>query len=375
VSWFQWVAIAGSLDQWRARLPTLPLTALSWVSHDGRSWFALVLWSIRKAKSGQLVEDHPTRCRRLRRERPATAGGSPLGRWARFSQVPYYKELKEMNTNHERNTSLPTRRNLTLIYALSSIIAILMAAASVTGLLHRAVIYPTDDLLQSFVSNDVVNLLIGLPILLGSMWSARRGKLIGLLLWPGALFFVLYNYMVYVFAMPLNVAFLLHLTLVTLSAYTIIGLIASIDGEAVQQRLTGSVPERVAGGILAGLGLLFFVRVIGVIVSALTSQTPIAETELALHVSDFLITPAWVIGGVLLWRRKEFGYVTGLGLLFQASMLFIGLIIFLLLQPFLTAAPFVLADVVVIFILGLICFIPFALFVRGVVSGRRSSPM
>jgi len=106
---------------------------------------------------------------------------------------------------------------------------------------------------------------------------------------------------------------------------------------------------------------------------ALTSQTPIAETELALHVSDFLITPAWVIGGVLLWRRKEFGYVTGLGLLFQASMLFIGLIIFLLLQPFLTAAPFVLADVVVIFILGLICFIPFALFVRGVVSGRRSS--
>jgi len=280
-----------------------------------------------------------------------------------------------MNTNQERNTSLPTRRNLTLIYALSFIIAILMAAASVTGLVHRAVIYPTDDLLQSFVSNDVVNLLIGLPILLGSMWSARRGKLIGLLLWPGALFFVLYNYMVYVFAMPLNVAFLLHLTLVTLSAYTIIGLIASIDGEAVQQRLTGSVPERVAGGILAGLGLLFFVRVIGVIVSALTSQTPIAETELALHVSDFLITPAWVIGGVLLWRRKEFGYVTGLGLLFQASMLFIGLIIFLLLQPFLTAAPFVLADVVVIFILGLICFIPFALFVRGVVSGRRSSPM
>ena len=120
---------------------------------------------------------------------------------------------------------------------------------------------------------------------------------------------------------------------------------------------------------------MFFLQVIGVIVSTLTSQTPIAETELALHVSDFLIAPAWVIGGVLLWQRKELGYVTGLGLLFQGSMLFIGLIIFLLLQPFLTAAPFVLIDVVVIFIMGLICFIPFALFVRGVVSGRRSSPV
>ena len=195
---------------------------------------------------------------------------------------------------------------------------------------------------------------------------ARRGKLIGLLFWPGALFFVLYNYMVYLFAMPFNVAFPLHLALVTLSAYTITGLIASIDGAAVRQRLTGSVPERIAGSILAGLGLLFFLRVIGVMINALTGQAPISETELALHISDFIITPAWIIGGVLLWRHKEFGYVTGLGLLFQASMLFIGLIVFLLLQPFLTAAPFVLADVVVIFIMGLICFIPFALFVRGV---------
>jgi len=279
-----------------------------------------------------------------------------------------------MNTNQERNASLPIRRNLALIYALSFIIAILMAAASIAGLLYRTAIYPTDELLRSFVPNDVVNLFIGLPILLGSMWLARRGKLIGLLFWPGALFFVLYNYIVYVFAMPLNVAFLLHLALVTISVYPLIGLVASIDGKVVQQRLTGAVPERLAGGVLAGLGLLFFLRVIGVIVNALTSQTPIAETELALHISDFLITPAWVIGGVLLWQRKEFGYVIGLGLLFQASMLFIGLIIFLLLQPFLTTAPFVLADVVVIFTMGLICFIPFALFVRGVVSNRNSSP-
>jgi len=279
-----------------------------------------------------------------------------------------------MNTNQDRNASLPLRGNLTLTYAISFIIAILMVAASVAGLLYRTVIYPTDELLRSFVSNDAVNIFIGLPILLGSMWLAWRGKLIGLLFWLGALFFVLYNYIVYVFAMPLNVAFLLHLALVTLSVYTLIGLVASIDGKAVQQRLTGAVPERLAGGVLTGLGLLFFLRVIGVIVNALTSQTPIAETELALHTSDFLITPAWVIDGVLLWRRKEFGYVAGLGLLFQASMLFIGLIIFLLLQPFLTTAPFVLVDVVVIFTMGLICFIPFAFFVRGVVSNRNSSP-
>jgi len=277
-----------------------------------------------------------------------------------------------MNTNQGLSASLPLRRNLTWIYTVSFIIAILMAAASVAGLLYRTVVYPTDDLLQSFVSTDVAILFIGLPMLLGSMWLTWRSKLIGLLFWPGALFFVLYNYIVYVFAMPLNVVFLLHLALVMLSVYTLIALLANIDAKAVQKALTGVVPNRLAGGILAGLGLLFFFRVIAVMVNGLTSQAPIAETEFALNISDCLTSPAWVVCGVLLWQRKAFGYVTGLGLLFQASMLFIGLIIVLLLQPFFTTAPFALVDVVVIFFMGLICFIPTGLFVRGVVSGHNS---
>jgi hypothetical protein len=64
--------------------------------------------------------------------------------------------------------------------------------------------------------------------------------------------------------------------------------------------------------------------------------------------------------------------VAGLGLLFQASMLFVGLIFLLLLQPFLTAAPFAPVDVIVVSILGLICFVPLGLFARGVVNADRS---
>jgi hypothetical protein len=280
-----------------------------------------------------------------------------------------------MNASQAPSAGSLKRNDLTLMYALSIIIAVLMAAASAIGLLYRDVIYPADDLLQSFVPNDVVNLLVGLPILLGSMGLARRGKLIGLLMWPGALLYVLYSHIVYVLAMPLGVAFLLHLTLLMLSVYTLAGLVASIDGKAVQQRLAGRVSEKIAGGITAALGLFFAVRAVGVIVGALASQTQIAETERALLVSDFVIGPALVIGGVLLRGRRKLGYVTGLGLLFQTSMLFVGLIIVLLLGPFLTGGPSALADVAVVAVLGLICFVPFALFVRGVVSGRRSSPV
>lgn len=276
-----------------------------------------------------------------------------------------------MNTNQKDNATLPIRCNLKLAYANSLVIAALMAIVSVAGLLYQTSIYPTDELLQSFVPNDVVNLIIGLPILLGSMFLTGRGRLLGLLLWPGALFYVFYTYLVYVFSMPFTIAFLLHLTLVTLSAYTMIGLVACIDGKAVQQQLSGAVPERVGGGVLTGLGILFLLRAIIEMVNPVISQTPLAATELALNVSDFLISPALVVGGVLLWQRKSLGYVTGLGLLFQESMLFIGLIFILILRPFITTAEFVLSDILVIFVMGMVCFIPFALFVRGAASKRN----
>jgi hypothetical protein len=262
---------------------------------------------------------------------------------------------------------LPVRRDLTLAYASSLIIALIMAAVSLAGLLNPTGIYPSDELIKTFLPNDVANLVIGVPIMVGSMWLVRRSKLAGLLFWPGALFYVLYNYVVYLFGMPLNWAWLLYLLLVTLSVYTMIGLVASIDGKAVQQRLSGAVPERAAGGVLVAFGILFFFRVIAVVVGALISQTSLPGVELALLVADFLIAPALIIGGVMLWRRQASGYVAGMGLLFQASMLFIGLIMVLLLQPFLTDAPFAPADILVVFIMGLICFVPFAFFVRGAV--------
>lgn len=276
-----------------------------------------------------------------------------------------------MSTNHVADSSnLPIKSKLTFAYAISIVIAVLMTAVSIAGLLSPQIIYPTAELVEAFVPNDVVNLLIGLPILLGSMWLTWRGKLIGLLLWPGALFYVFYTYIVYIFGMPLNLAFLFHLTLVAMSVYTLVGLLASISADPVKNHLAGSVRERFSAGVLVVLSTLFFVRASYLLVDAILNQSPLPPTEIALVVTDFLIAPVWVIGGVLLWRREAFGYVTGLGLLFQASMLFIGLIVILIVRPFITTAQFVILDVLVILIMGMVCFIPLILFARSVVSNK-----
>lgn len=270
--------------------------------------------------------------------------------------------------DHSRSSrGLPLRAGLSLFYLLSLLIALLTAIASLTGILFADLVYPTAEAQRSFVANDVVNLFIGLPILLISMGLALRGKLIGLLFWPGAIFYGLYNYLVYLFGVPFNGIYPLFMLIVTLSIYAVIGLVASIDSSAVKERLMDHVPRRLAGVVLTIFGVAFTLRVIWVMIAALVDQMVIGGPELGLLIADFIFSAALVVGGILLWRRQALGYVGGTGLLFQASMLFIGLIAVLILQPFMSDLPFQPVDVIVVFVMGLICSIPFILFVRGVV--------
>jgi hypothetical protein len=84
-------------------------------------------------------------------------------------------------------------RNLSAAFALSSVVAGMLAALSLARLLFPGSLYPTDDLRRASIPTDVVNLVIGLPVLLGAMALARRGNMLGLLFWPGMLLFVIYH--------------------------------------------------------------------------------------------------------------------------------------------------------------------------------------
>jgi hypothetical protein len=218
------------------------------------------------------------------------------------------------------------------------------------------------------VANDLVNLLLVLPILLGSIWLARRGRLVGLLFWLGALFVVFYNSVATVVSVPVNVSFLFNLLLLTLSAYTAIALVATIDAGAVRERLAGNVPERLAGGALIVWGVLFLLLVFGALVDPLRNGVPVSAADRGVHVADLLAAPALIFGGLLLWRRHPLGCVAGAGLLFQVNMLFAGLIAMLLLQPFLSTEALAVGDIVVLGAMWLIGLIPFALYARGIWS-------
>jgi len=265
-----------------------------------------------------------------------------------------------------RNSQVILNEKLMPAFALSLVIALLMAGVSLVGLLFQSRIYLIYELHNAFIANDFVNLCIGLPVLLGSMWMTRRGNLAGLLLWPGALLYILYNYIAYVIGMPLSWISLIYLALVLLSGYVIFDLLRNIDKNAILERLAGAVPVKTSGWILVILGSLFILRAIGMIAQASINQITLPMSEIGVLIADMVLSAIWIAGGILLMLRKPLGYASGLGLLFAGSMLFIALIIFLLLRPLLTEAPFALTDVIVVLLMGMSCFIPFILFLRGV---------
>lgn len=213
---------------------------------------------------------------------------------------------------------LPIRRDITPAYVISIVVVLLMILVSVLSILFGG-IYGASKPAHPVVSRagDVANLVVGVPILLGVIWLSRRGHFMGLILWPGALFFVAYTYSLYVVGAPFNGLFLPYVTLVTLSAYTLIGLIASIDADAVRERLV-SVRARIIGGALIGVGAAAVAGLTSVVVNMLTRSTAGEMTLRSQGTTavDYIVGSApLLIGGILLWRRESLGYLAAPGLL------------------------------------------------------------
>jgi hypothetical protein len=276
--------------------------------------------------------------------------------------------------------TLPLKRDLTLAYRTSLLIALLMVVVSAGGLAWGSTsLYGVDPnralgvsastagvLVPGFLVQDVFNLAVGLPMLVGVLWLARRGSLLGLLLWPGALFSLAYTYLHYLVGAPFSALFLGYVAIVALSAWTTIGLGASIDGDATRRRLTGAVRPRLVGGILVGLALLTVGQDAGgAVATALADGTPIDPLARGVWIADLTLgVPAMLIVGGLLWRRAALGYVAAAGLFLSFGMTSVVIAAMIALQPVLTGAPIDEATVMGLLIFGAVSLAPILLFGR-----------
>ncbi|MBK8420853.1 hypothetical protein [Candidatus Villigracilis saccharophilus] len=89
---------------------------------------------------------------------------------------------------------------------------------------HGLYFYDTVSSAAQQQGNDIVTLVVGVPLLVVSAWLAFRGSLRGRLLLTGILGFFLYTYMSMCMLTSFNALFLVYVALFALSLYAFISM-------------------------------------------------------------------------------------------------------------------------------------------------------
>jgi hypothetical protein len=239
------------------------------------------------------------------------------------------------------------------------------------GLYH----YDTVSSVAQMQGNDLITLVVGLPLLVVSTWLALSGSLRGRLLLAGTLGFFLYTYMSMAMLTSYNALFLVYVALFTLSLYAFILSMLSFDLVDLPRHFSPCLPHGWIAGVLFAVGGFLLLAWLSRIISPLLqNQTPALEntTTLVIQTMDLsLIVPLAILSGILLLRHSAWGYLLasvavlkGLTMALAVSTMGINMI--------LAGVPDSLAIVIPFLILTLLNLAMAVLLLRNVDAGQKA---
>jgi hypothetical protein len=178
------------------------------------------------------------------------------------------------------------------------------------------------------VGQDLITLVVALPVLVVSAILALRGSMRAHLVWQGALGYLVYTYASYALAIEFNSLFLVYVALLGLSLYTLIGGLATTDSAEIKAHFSRGTPVKAVSIFLAVVAVLFYLMWLSEDIPALLAgEVPqgVIEAEAptdVVHVLDMAwILPANVLMAIWLWRRRALGYALAGTLLSFLSLL------------------------------------------------------
>lgn len=175
-------------------------------------------------------------------------------------------------------------------------------------------------------ANDVVTLILGLPLLVITTVLYHRGSLRGGLLLLGTLVYFLYLYGSYALGIAFNRLFLVYIALFSASLFAFVQTFTSIDRQVLAVRLSPHTPQRGLAIFMFASGLVTLIVWLQPLLSALLqNKAPELLGAYTTTITDVLdlgiITPATIIAGALLLRRDALGYLGAFSLLVLEVML------------------------------------------------------
>lgn len=174
--------------------------------------------------------------------------------------------------------------------------------------------YDTVSSAAQMQANDLITLVLGLPLLVVSTWLALRGSLRGRLLLTGTLGFFLYTYMSMTFTTAFNVLFLVYVALFSLSLFAFILAMMSFDLASLPAQFSERLPRRTIAGLMIATGSFLLLAWVGgrILPPLMNNTAPGLEntTTMVIQAMDLgLILPLAFLSAILLLRARPWGYL------------------------------------------------------------------
>jgi hypothetical protein len=267
-------------------------------------------------------------------------------------------------------------------YLLSSLLAVVAAGAS-------AAMWYVPELLNGAPAMDgsargtaLMVLVIGVPLLVWSMWATSRGSARAMFVWAGTVAFLLYQSVLYALATPFNALFLVYEAMLALGIWSAVAMIAQVGVRRLPELFKDRAPVRAMAVFLWIAVSLNAMAWLSKIVPALgESESPAflegtGLTTNPIYVQDLAVwLPMMAVAAWWLWHRD------GRGLLLGGAML-----IAWVLEPLTIAvdqwvgvaadptATYVSTDVIpIMLVLAAVMSVPTLLFLRSVRPRRPGS--
>ncbi len=209
------------------------------------------------------------------------------------------------------------RENFRVAYILSTIVVGLSAAVSVIGLVFPGVYRSKDWGNGTSLGNDLVTLVLAVPVLALGMIYSVRGSVRGRLLWLGALYYMVYNYAFYVFGIPVTKLYVPWIAILVLAGFAFALAMGNLDVDAISRRFNARTPGRLIALFLFYVAaMVSFLWISQWVKFVRTGQIPDVNGSQSAYqviaaVDLTLLVPMQIPAAILLWRRRPWGFVLG----------------------------------------------------------------
>lgn len=202
---------------------------------------------------------------------------------------------------------------------LGLLVAGLMALAAAAGLALPGLYRDNDLVTAAWKGNDLVTLLVAVPLLLLAVRSASRGSVRGQLVLAGMHLYALYGYAFYLFGAAFNALFLVYVAITAASAWALALALQAVDVEAVAASVTPGRGTRAVAAYTATIGVLLGLFWTALSVGFLLTGEPPAMVEATSHPTNVtgaldlsIVVTLALVSGAWLWRGRPWGYALAL---------------------------------------------------------------